>query len=64
MSGLQATHDSPSAIESYYSTAAISGLAMSPADYAEAVSRVSVQDVAAAAATMEKHTVFFLKGVQ
>ena len=64
LSGLRATHDSPGAIESYYATAAISGLGMSPQAYAEAVSRVSVEDVAAAAATLEKHTVFFLKGVQ
>ncbi len=64
LSGLRATHDSPGAIESYYSTAAISGLSMTPDAYAEAVSRVSVEDVASAAATLEKHTVFFLKGAQ
>ncbi len=64
LSGLKATHDSPGAIESYYATAAISGLALSPAQYMDAVAQVSTQDVAAAAATAQQHTVFFLKGVQ
>ena len=64
LSGLKATHDSPGAIESYYATAAISGLHLTPAQYMEAVEQVSTQDVAEAAATVQQHTVFFLKGVR
>ncbi len=64
LSGLRATHDSPGAIESYYATAAISGLNKDPEQYARAVSQVTVQEVAQAAETLQQHTVFFLKGVQ
>lgn len=59
---LQATHDSPSAIEGYYATAALSGLQMNPEDYMHAVEAVTCQDVAQAAKTLRLHTVYFLKG--
>lgn len=60
---LQATHDSPGAIESYYGTAALSGLAMSPEAYLLAVEQVTVEQVAQAAGTLKLHTSYFLKGV-
>lgn len=64
ISSLQGVHDSPGAIESYYATAALSGLAMTPAEYKAAVEQVTAQQVAAAAATVRLHTDYFLKGVQ
>lgn len=64
LSSLRGTHDSPGAIESYYSTAALSGLAMTPAEYMCAVEQVTREQVAQAAATLQLHTVYFLKGVQ
>jgi len=59
---LQATHDSPSAIEGYYATAALSGLNMTPAEYMQAVHAVTKADVAQAAQSLRLHTVYFLKG--
>ena len=61
-SRLQAIHDSPGSIESYYTTASLSGGGMSPADYMAAIGRVSLEDVAAAANTVTLHSTFFLKG--
>lgn len=61
--GLQATHDSPGSMESYYATAALSGLAFSPEDYIRAVETVTVEQVAAMARKLKLHSVFFLKGV-
>lgn len=62
LSGLQSTHDSPGAIESYYSTAALSGLGLTPAQYAEAVRAVTVEATAEAARSLTLHSSFFLKG--
>lgn len=62
LSSLRTVHDSPGAIENYYSTAALSGLSMTTAEYAAKVSAVTVADVAAAANSLEYHTGFFLKG--
>lgn len=62
ISGLRATHDSPGAIEGYYSTAALSGLAMTPEEYIRAVASVTAEQAAAAAKTLRLHTVYFLKG--
>ena len=64
ISSLQGVHDSPGSIESYYATAALSGLNMTPAQYKAAVEQVTAQQVAAAAATVKLHTDYFLKGVQ
>ena len=64
LSGLRGVHDSPGAIENYYATAALSGLAMTPAAYTAAVEAVTAAQVAAAAATIRLHTDYFLKGVQ
>ncbi len=63
-SSLRGVHDSPGSIENYYATAALSGLAMTPAQYIRAVEQVTAQQVAEAAKTLELHTVYFLKGVE
>ena len=63
ISGLQTVHDSPGAMEGYYATAALSGLALSPEAYMQAVEAVTAQAVAAAAGTVQLHTTYFLKEV-
>lgn len=63
LSSLRGTHDSPGAIEGYYSTAALSGMGMTPEKYMEAVEAVTAEQVAAAARTLKLHTTYFLKGV-
>lgn len=62
ISSLRSTHDSPGAIESYYSTAALSGMNMTPAQYMQAVEAVTAEDVVAAAKTVELHSTYFLRG--
>lgn len=62
-SSLRATHDSPGAIESYYATAALSGMGMTPEEYMHAVARVTLEEVVAAANTVQLHSTYFLKGV-
>lgn len=61
-SGLRSTHDTPGAIEGYYSTAALSGMAMTPAQYMEAVERLTLEEVVAAANTVTYHSSHFLRG--
>ena len=61
---LRSTHDSPGSIEGYYATAAISGLALDPDGYMQAVEAVTAADVARVAQTLQLHTVYFLKGVK
>ena len=63
LSSLRCTHDSPSSIEGYYATAALSGLKLTPQQYMEAVRAVTKDQVAAAARTLQLHTTYFLKGV-
>ncbi len=63
LSGLQTVHDSPGAIEGYYATAALSGMAMDLEAYRQAVRDVTLSAVAAAAQTVTLHSSFFLKGV-
>ena len=62
LSALRASMDSPGAIESYYSTAAVSGSGRSLDAYMAAVEKVTLEQVVEAARTLELHTVFFLKG--
>ena len=62
LSSLRATHDAPGAIEGYYATAALSGLGLTPAAYMDAVRAVTLEDVVAAANTLNLHTTYFLKG--
>lgn len=64
ISSLRGVHDSPGAIEGYYAVASLSGLGMTPAEYMQAVERVTAQQAAEAAGTLQAHTVYFLKGVQ
>lgn len=61
---LQATHDSPGAIESYYASGALSGLNMTPAAYIQAVEAVTLSEVMEAAQSLQLHTTYFLKGAQ
>ncbi len=62
LSSLRATHDSPGSIEGYYATAALSGMAMTPEAYMQAVAGVTREQVVAAANTLRLHTTYFLKG--
>ena len=62
LSSLRATHDSPGAIESYYASAAISGIGMTPAVFMEKIEEVTAEDVSAAAKTLQLCTVYFLRG--
>ena len=64
ISGLRGIHDTPGNIESYYASAALSGLGMTPEEYIDRISRVDKAQVAAAARTLKLDTVYFLKGVQ
>ena len=63
LSSLRATHDSPGAIEGYYATAALSGMGLTPDAYMTAIRAVTVDDVVAAANTVQLHTSYFLRGV-
>ena len=62
LSSLRAIHDGPGAIESYYATAALSGMGMTPEVYAKAVENVTMEQVVAAAQTLTLHSTYFLKG--
>ncbi|MBQ3192606.1 MAG: insulinase family protein [Oscillospiraceae bacterium] len=62
LSSLRGTHDSPGAIENFYSTAAMSGLIYSHAEYMRAVEQVTVEAVADCARQVRLHTTYFLKG--
>ena len=62
LSSLRATHDSPGAIEGYYATAALSGLAFSHDAYMAAVEAVTIEDVVECANQLQLHTTYFLKG--
>lgn len=61
--GLSSVQDSPGAIESYHSTAAISGIALDLEQYRQAVLAVTMEDVVAAAGSLRLHSSYFLKGV-
>ena len=62
LSGLRTVYDSPGAIEGFFSTAAINGLKRTPETYAQEIRAVTLADVADAAATIQPHCSFFLKG--
>ena len=62
-SSLRAANDSPGAIESFYATAALSGLNMDTNQYMRAVQMVTKEQVAQAAASLRLHSTYFLKGV-
>lgn len=62
LSSLRGTHDSPGAVEGYYSTAVLSGLIFSHGDYMRAVEEATLEQVVACANSLELHTTYFLKG--
>ena len=62
LSSLRGTHDSPGAIEGYYSTGVLSGLSMTREGYMLALEGVTKEQVVAAANTLKLHTTYFLKG--
>ncbi len=64
LSGLRSVYDSPGAMEGFFSTAAISGQHRTPERYREEIQAVTKEAVAAAAATVQYHSTFFLKGGQ
>ena len=64
ISGLRGSHDSPGAIEGYYSSAALSGLGMTPSEYMERIAAVTKEQVSAAARDLKLHTTYILKGVE
>ena len=59
---LRGTHDSAGAIESYYASAALSGLKHTPESYIAAVEQVTGEDIARMAQSLQLHTVYFLRG--
>lgn len=63
LSSLRGTHDSPGAIEGYYTSAVLSGFGLTPEAYMRAVETATLEDVIRAAGTLRLHTVYFLKGV-
>lgn len=63
LSGLHTVHDSPGAIESYYATAALSGLTLTLEEYRQAVQQVGLSDVTEAAQSLRFHSEFFLEGL-
>lgn len=62
LSALDTAHDSPGAIEGYYSRAALSGQTMDLQQYARDIRAVTAEEVAQAAATLCYRASFFLKG--
>lgn len=59
---LQATHDSPGAIENYYATGLLSGLGKTTDEYMALVEQVDAGQVCRAARSLQEHTVYFLRG--
>ena len=62
LSALRTIHDSPGAIEGYYSTNALSGLDMEPDAYSKAIAAITAKDVAEVAKSVTYHSSFVLKG--
>lgn len=62
LSSLRTVHDSPGAIENFYSTAALSGLGFTRDGYMEAVEKVTLEDVVKCANSVRLNTTYFLKG--
>lgn len=57
---LQGVHDSPGAIESYYSRGALRGSLLEPEAYMERVNAVALSQLAEAAKTVQMHSSYFL----
>ena len=63
LSSLRGVHDSPGAIEGFYSTAKLSELNLTPESYADRVRAVTRDQVVEAARTVSLHTTYLLRGV-
>jgi predicted Zn-dependent peptidase len=63
LSSIRSVHDSPGAIESYYSTSTLSGNRFSLQDYRAAVEQTTALQVAEAARSLQLHSSFILKVV-
>lgn len=64
LSSLREIHDTPSSIENYYSTGALSGMQLSIGEYIEQVQQVTVSRLAELAQKVQLHSVFMIKGAQ
>ncbi len=62
LSALRTTLDSPSAMEGFFATAALSGNPLSHGDYMDAIAAVTIEDMVDCAKTLELHSSFFLEG--
>ena len=63
-SSLMAVHDSPGALESYYSSGVLSGMALDTRQYMALVDQVTKEQVVELAAGIKLHTSYFLKVVE
>ena len=61
-SGIRAAHDSPGAIEGYYASTLLSEMKLSREEYLAALDRVTAEDVAAAARSLQYRGSYFLRG--
>ena len=61
-SGIRATHDSPGAIEAYYSSTILTGSRRSAEGYLEQIRQVTLEDVVAAARSLTLRGSYFLRG--
>ena len=64
LSSLRSVHDSPGSIEGYYATHTISGAFRTPEQYMAQIRAVTLDDVIAAAKTVQLHTTYFLRGAE
>ena len=64
ISGLRSIPDSPGALERFYGTASISGMPYTLPAYIDAISAVTAEDAARAAASISYHSEFFLRGAE
>lgn len=62
LSSLRGTHDSPAAIESYYSSMSLGGSGLTPQAHMAALEKVTAEDVIACARTLSLHSTYFLEG--
>ncbi len=62
LSSLRAVYDSPGAMESFFSTAALSGLNRTPEQYAAEIEAVTMEQIVEAAHSVQFHSSFVLKG--
>ena len=64
LSALQSVNDTPGNIEGYYAVRELTGSLLSREEYMDKVKSCTAEEVAEAAKTLQKHTVFFLKGAE